>query len=84
MAEAKKSGNEEKEDFRYIVRIVNTDIDGNKPTVVGLQSVKGVGKRVAEIVVQKAGVDRLEKIGALDEATTDELARLITTYSEYA
>jgi len=42
LAEAKKSGNEEKEDFRYIVRIVNTDIDGNKPTVVGLQSVKGV------------------------------------------
>ncbi|HQQ24878.1 MAG TPA: 30S ribosomal protein S13 [Methanomassiliicoccales archaeon] len=84
MAEAKKTTNtEEKDDFRYIVRIVNTDIDGNKPTVVGLQSIKGVGKRVAEIVVNKAGVDRLVKIGILDEAATDELARLISTYSEY-
>ena len=63
MAEAKKTTKtEEKDDFRYIVRIVNTDIDGNKPTVVGLQSIKGVGKRVAEVVVRKAGVDRLGMI----------------------
>lgn len=85
MAEAKKTTNkEEKDDFRYIVRIVNTDIDGNKPTVVGLQSIKGVGKRVAEVVVRKAGVDRSVKIGSLDEAATDELAKLISTYSDYA
>lgn len=85
MAEAKKTTNtEEKDDFRYIVRIVNTDIDGNKTTVVGLQSIKGVGKRVAEVVVTKAGVDRTMKIGSLDEATTNKLADLITSYSEYA
>lgn len=85
MAEAKKMTEEErKDDFRYIVRIVNTDIDGNKPTVVGLQSIKGVGKRVADVVVRKAGVDRTAKIGSLDEATTDELGRLITTYADYA
>lgn len=84
MAEAKDTSTEEKDDFRYIVRIVNTDIDGNKPTVVGLQSIKGVGKRVAEIVVQRAGVDRLEKIGAVDEAKVEEMAKLIATYSDYA
>jgi small subunit ribosomal protein S13 len=84
LAEANKTDTEEKDDFRYIVRIVNTDIDGSKPTVVGLQSIKGVGKRVAEVVVQRAGVDRLGKIGDLDEAATDELARLINSYAEYA
>lgn len=85
MAEAKKTTKtEEKDDFRYIVRIVNTDIDGKKPTVVALQSIKGVGKRVAEVVVRKAGVDRLIRIGDLDEATTDELAKLIASYSDYA
>lgn len=85
LAEAKNTKTEEKEkdDFRYIVRIVNTDIDGNKPTVVGLQSIKGVGKRVAEIVVNKAGVDRLAKIGAVDEAKVAELTNLISTYSDY-
>lgn len=87
MAEAKKTTNteeKEKDDFRYIVRIVNTDIDGNKPTVVGLMSIKGVGKRVAEVVVRKAGVDRSVKIGSLDEAATNQLAELISTFSDYA
>ncbi len=85
MAEAKKTNTpEEKDDFRYIVRIVNTDIDGNKPTVVGLQSIKGVGKRVAEVIVRKAGVDRSVKIGSLDEAATTELTNLISTYADYA
>jgi len=84
LAEAKKTNTEEKEDFRYIVRIVNTDIDGKKPTVVGLQSIKGVGKRVAEVVVRRAGVDRLVRIGDLDEAATDKLAELVTSYSDYA
>ncbi|MCG7844914.1 MAG: 30S ribosomal protein S13 [Methanomassiliicoccales archaeon] len=84
MAEAKKTTTEEKDDFRYIVRIVNTDIDGNKPVVVGVQNIKGVGKRVAEVVVRKAGLDRMAKIGTLDEAATDELAKMIITYGEYA
>ena len=85
MAEAKKTTTEEKkDDFRYIVRIINTDIDGEKPTVVGLQSIKGVGKRVAEIIVRKAGVDRMEKIGAVDEAKVEEMANLISTYADYA
>ncbi len=84
MAEAKNTKTEEKDDFRYIVRIVNTDIDGKKPTVVGLQSIKGVGKRVAEVVVRKAGVDRLQRIGDVDEAKVEEIADLIATYAEYA
>jgi len=86
LAEAKKTTTEEKEkdDFRYIVRIVNTDIDGNKPVVVGVQNIKGVGKRVAEVIVRKAGVDRMAKIGTLDEAATDRLTTMIETYGDYA
>jgi small subunit ribosomal protein S13 len=86
LAEAKKTTTEEKkdDDFRYIVRMVNTDIDGEKPTVVGLQSIKGVGKRVAEIIVRKAGVDRMQKIGSLEEAKVHEMTELISTYADYA
>ena len=40
------------ENFRYIVRILNTDVDGNKNILLGLQSVKGVGSRVARIVAK--------------------------------
>jgi len=82
--EPKKDESKKDENFKYIVRLVNTDIDGNKPTVIGLQSVKGVGSRVAEIIVNRAAVSRVEKMGNLDDAKVDELEKLITTYIEYA
>ena len=79
-----EAGESQKEDFRYIARLANTDLDGNKSTVIALQNIKGVGKRVAEIVAKRAGVNRLEKIGGLPEPKIEELGNLLATYSEYA
>ncbi|MDR0791185.1 MAG: 30S ribosomal protein S13, partial [Methanomassiliicoccaceae archaeon] len=45
----------EDENFNFIVRIANSDIDGHKRAVIGIQSIKGVGKRVSQIVIKKAG-----------------------------
>ncbi|MGD9963713.1 MAG: 30S ribosomal protein S13 [Thermoplasmata archaeon] len=70
------------ENFRYIVRLVNTDVDGNKDVVIGLNSVKGVGMRTAEIIAKMAGVPRSVKMGDLPEEKTTELEKLITEYSE--
>lgn len=81
---AKKSAKTEGEDFNYIVRMANTDIDGLKYTVIGLQSIKGVGKRVSQIIAKKANVDPSKKIGSLDDATIATLEKLVTTYVEYA
>jgi small subunit ribosomal protein S13 len=74
----------EDEDFNFIVRIANSDIDGQKRTVIGLQSIKGVGKRVAEIVAKRAQVDPAVKIGALPDEKVAELEQLVTKYVEYA
>lgn len=74
----------EDEDFNFIVRIANSDIDGQKRTVIGLQSIKGVGKRVAEIVAKRANVDPSVKIGALPDDKVAELEQLVTKYVEYA
>jgi len=82
--EPKKDEVKHDENFKYIVRLVNTDVDGEKPTVIGLQSVKGVGSRVAEIVVNRAGVGRVSKIGDLSDEKIEELGKLIIGYSDYA
>jgi small subunit ribosomal protein S13 len=74
----------EDENFNYIVRIANSDIDGQKRTVIGLQSIKGVGKRVAEIIAKRAAVDPAVKIGALPDDKIAELENLVTSYVEYA
>lgn len=74
----------ETEDFKYIVRLANTDIDGEKGVGIALQGIKGVGGRVAEIIVKKAGLDRRTKIGALPDEKLEELESLIQSYSELA
>lgn len=72
------------ENFRYIVRFLNTDVDGNKSLMMGLQAVKGVGPRVAAVVAKRTGVKPTEKIGNLTEAQTDDIEKVLTAYPEYA
>lgn len=71
-----------KEDFRYIVRFANTDLDGARSVVYALQGVKGVGQRVAEIVADLAQVPRRERIGNLPEGKTEEMEKVLASLSE--
>jgi len=45
------------DDFSYILRIADTDIDGLKPITYGLTSVKGIGVRSSMLICQLAGID---------------------------
>jgi small subunit ribosomal protein S13 len=72
------------DDFRYIVRIVNSDLDGNKNIVIALAGIKGVGMRTAEIIARMTGIPRNTKIGDLPEKKTEELEKLVLDYSEKA
>jgi small subunit ribosomal protein S13 len=83
MAKAKKEASVEDDSFNFIVRIANSDIDGQKRVAIGLQSIKGVGKRVSEIVVKKANIDPSVKIGTLEDSKVKELEQLVQTYVEY-
>ena len=71
-------------DFRYIVRLVNSDLDGNKDIVIALSGIKGVGMRTAEIIARMTGIPRSTKIGDLPEEKTAELEKLVLDYSERA
>src|SRR5437867_6404890 len=62
-----------KENFRYIVRLANTDLEGARSVVYALSRVKGVGIRIAEIVADLAKVPRAERIGNLTDAETDTI-----------
>ncbi len=64
-------------DFKYIVRLADTDLDGNRPMVYALAGIKGVGLRVAQIVTDALGVPRDEKIGNLSDKQVDELGAII-------
>lgn len=79
---ADKPVEKKSDDFRYIVRMANSDLDGNKDIVIALTGIKGIGMRSAEVIARMVGVPRSTKIGDLPESKTDEIAKIVTEYSE--
>lgn len=71
-----------KEDFRYIVRMANTDLDGTRSVAYSLTALHGVGIRVAEAVAELAGVSRTERLGNLSEAQTDKIQEILGNLGE--
>jgi small subunit ribosomal protein S13 len=63
----------ENENFLYIVRIGNRDLDGERNVRNALSDVKGVGMRLADIIIKKLGIDGKKRIGDLDEPTLDKV-----------
>ncbi|MEM4336941.1 MAG: 30S ribosomal protein S13, partial [Candidatus Woesearchaeota archaeon] len=57
----------QKKEFNYIVRIANTDLDGNKPIVHALRKIKGISFMFANAVCKLSGVDTHQKTGYLTE-----------------
>ncbi|RMZ84400.1 hypothetical protein DV738_g751, partial [Chaetothyriales sp. CBS 135597] len=72
-AEALVSG--EKSNFQFILRLLNTNVDGKQKIMYALTRIKGVGRRYSNLVCKKADVDLNKRAG---EITTEELERIVT------
>ncbi|KAF6039987.1 RpS18 [Bugula neritina] len=55
------------EKFQHILRIFNTNIDGNICILYALTSIKGIGRRYAYAVLRKADIDIRKRAGELSE-----------------
>ncbi len=64
-------------EFKYIVRIADTDLDGNRPVIYAIQGIKGIGYRVAEGIVKDLNMDPKKKIGELSDEQIEEIRALI-------
>ena len=82
MSAEEPTADEEDEDIQYFVRIGQTDLDGTQSVERALTDMNGVGRRVARIIADRAGVDRRELLGGLDEETIDEIVDLVEGYAE--
>ena len=74
---------EEEDEFKYIVRIAATDIDGNKPVRYALTQIKGVGSSMAKLIAQSAGVDESVKIGNLSDEDIEKIDKTIASINEW-
>ncbi|SPO02725.1 uncharacterized protein DNG_05400 [Cephalotrichum gorgonifer] len=65
----------EKSNFQFILRLLNTNVDGKQKTMYALTRIKGVGRRYSNLVLKKADVDLSKRAG---ELTSEELERIVT------
>ena len=66
-----------KKDYRHIVRVANTDLEGAKPVHHALNKIKGVSFMFANAVCKFAGIDSKKQTGTLSEAEIVKLNRIL-------
>ncbi|KAJ2520052.1 ribosomal 40S subunit protein S18B [Coemansia sp. RSA 1939] len=64
----------QKDQFQAMIRLLNTNVNGNVKIMYALTAIKGVGRRYSNLVCKKADVDMSKRAG---ELTGEELERLV-------
>jgi len=72
-----KKQDEKDEDFQYIVRIANTDIDGDKNLIMGIAQIKGIGRHMAVLIADATGIDKKIKMGKLTDAQIEKIKEVL-------
>ena len=78
---ASKDNEELGDDFSYIVRLRNTDLDGLKRLSTALTSINGIGARTSTTICRLSGLSPNQLTGNL---TSEEQELLRNTIEEYA
>lgn len=63
--------------FKYIIRIANTDLDGNKPVFHALRKIKGVSFMFSNAILKRTNIDFNKKAGFLTDQEKNELEKII-------
>ncbi|RPG70833.1 MAG: 30S ribosomal protein S13 [Euryarchaeota archaeon TMED99] len=70
------------EDFSYILRMADTDMDGQKTLATALTAVRGVGPRTAIQICKNTGFDPASLAGHLSVEEQESLRVAIEGYAE--
>jgi len=64
-------------EFRYILRITGTDVDGALKMQYALKRIKGVNLSLANAILKKAEIDLDKRAGFLTEAEVERIEQII-------
>ena len=65
------------EDYKHIVRVSGSDIDGQENLLQGLTRVKGVGLRLSRAILTKLEMDPSQRLGFLKDADIKKIEKII-------
>ena len=65
------------QEYRYILRIMGTDVPGTLKTVYGIARIKGVGLNLASAILKKTGINPNIRVGYLSETEVAKIEEII-------
>ncbi|MGM5483094.1 MAG: 30S ribosomal protein S13 [Nanobdellota archaeon] len=71
------------ENFRHLVRVKNTDLEGKMQTLVALSKIKGAGVMFANAVCKKAEIPGARKVGDLEDKEVAKIEEVFDNPSKY-
>jgi small subunit ribosomal protein S13 len=74
--EEKKEIKKPKE-VKKIVRVLNTDLDGDKALINALRGIKGISFTFSKAVCEASGINPRTKLGSLSEADIERIEKII-------
>lgn len=74
----------EDKNYKHIVRIMNTDLKGDKNILFALRKIKGVSYMFANALCNTAGIEKTKKAGNLTEAEVKQLDDILKNPKKFA
>ena len=65
------------QEYRYILRIMGTDVPGTLKTVYGIARIKGISLNLANAILKKAGINPNVRVGFLSETEISKIEEII-------
>ena len=65
------------EEFRHIIRVAGADLDGTLKVAYALMNIRGVGIRLANVILKKAGINPETRLGFLSDVDVKKIEDII-------
>lgn len=68
---------ENPKEFKHIIRVLNTNLEGKRLVVNSLSSIKGIGRRMAMIICKLAKIDVRKRAGEVNDEQWEKVSEII-------
>ena len=70
-------------DFKYIIRIANSDVSGEERLAYALTSIRGIGLRISNAIINKLKLDSELLAGKLSDKDVESIEEAIENINDY-
>ena len=68
---------ENPKEFKHIIRILNSNLDGKRKVVNALTAILGIGRRLSFLICKIAKIDITKRAGEIDNETWELVSKII-------